>query len=407
MQCASCGAEVGPRASFCTTCGQAVNRVSGGTDDQPADVIPPPPPPPPPAATPAVAQRPADVVLPSPEATIDKPAPAPRFSSGRPLAWLGARQFRILSIAFLALALVGTGFLLGWGVGSDRSLIETKPDERIAEEPAGDQDATEISMPDVRGLATADARQVLADAGVSARTIHLQEQPAAGEPGIVIAQDPVYGEVVADEVVLTGSTIARVPSINGREATEVLDELEEFGAEVETVSEFVPGAVVGSVVEIEPAPGEVLDGSVRLVIAAEPGEVKLATVDSQDGYCYTDEDSMNGRDFAELLVCEAYDDAESDAWVIDRAATSLTAIIGVPDSGEPSESIHLDVVGDGTVLASYDVSYGATRRIEVDLTGVLRLTFRYRSNTRDYGYLGIGAATLLGDQRGLDDLAVD
>ena len=324
--------------------------------------------------------------------------------------WIRDRRLRIASIVCLLAGLLGAGFLIGWAAGSDQDLVETAPGQQVDESAVPDRSG-EIEMPDVRGLAMADARQVITDAGVPASSITTEDAPAAGEPGIVIAQDPVYGEAVGGQVVLTGSTVARVPKIDGREATDVLDDLEELGAQVQTVSRYEPDAVVGSVVSIEPAPGQPLtDAStvVKVVIAAAPGEVSLADLAIQDGYCGVDEDSMNGHHYAELVTCEADRSyPETAVWIIDRAATLLTGTIGVPDSAEPRTSMHVEILGDRTVLATYDVDYGSTQKISVDLTGVLRLSVRVRSNTNDYGTAGLGAAKLLGDQDGLDGIEVD
>ena len=66
----------------------------------------------------------------------------------------------------LVLSLLGAGFLGGWLIASDRSLVEVDPSpagptDRASVAPAGEQ-----VMPDLRGLGADDGRQILADLGV-------------------------------------------------------------------------------------------------------------------------------------------------------------------------------------------------------------------------------------------------
>jgi hypothetical protein len=261
-----------------------------------------------------------------------------------------------------------------------------------------------LVMPDLRGLSEADSRQILADVGVSASAINIVDQPAAGEAGIVLGQDPVYSYPVDGTVSLSVSVEATVPEFEGRAATEVLDELDQLGAEVKTVSRYVPGVEVGEVASVTPAPGTLLPVAVTVVIAAEPDEVALIDVAATEDTCYTDTDSLNGRTYDRLLLCSADAGPVSQTWVVKRAGSRLTGVVGIPDSGDPSQSMQIEIVADGLVVSTLVATYGKTTPFEVDMSGVLRLSLRYRSSTRDYATLGVAQLRLLGDPELLDEL---
>lgn len=259
-------------------------------------------------------------------------------------------------------------------------------------------------MPDLRGLAANDARQILADVGVSAKDVLVTDQPAAGEAGLVLGQQPVYGYPVEGTVTLSVSTPAEVPEFAGRAATDVLSDLDELGAEVEIISRYVPGVEVGQVATITPRPGTLLPVAVTVVVAAEPEEVDLAALSAVDDNCYTQSDSLNGTQFANLLTCSSDRTAYEQSWIIKRAASRVSGVLGIPDSSEPRETMQLEILVDDVVVASYTAEYGATSRFDVDVTGALRLTLRFRSLTNDYATLGIGHLRLLGDAQLLKKL---
>jgi len=359
--CRDCGAEVAEHMAFCKNCGSEVRR---------------------PAAEP----------------------PPPRVSGGP--SWWRDRRLLWASRAFLVLALLGTGVLVGWAFGSDESLVEAEPaPASVSSGAEPSEGAVEgPTMPDVRGLAAADARQVLADVGVAASSVSLTDQPAAGESGIVLSQDPVYGYPVGDAVTLAISSTAKVPEFQGRAAEEVLADLDALGAEVETRSVLVPGVPVGQVASITPPPGTVLPVAVTVVISAEPDELNLTDVVPVDDTCYSDEDSIAGSTFNNLLACSAYEEPEKQSWVVKRAGTRLSGVVGILDSGDPAEQAVVEVIGDGAVLKTVTARYGESTRLDVDVTGVLRLTIRYRSLSEDGATVGLGRLVLLGDAAALATL---
>ncbi|HRK46784.1 MAG TPA: PASTA domain-containing protein, partial [Nocardioides sp.] len=318
--------------------------------------------------------------------------------------WLAGNRLLVASRALLILALVGAGILVGWALGSDEDLVEAEPAPPKVSSTTSAAPTGPV-MPDVRGLATDDARQVIADVGVDAADVTVTNAAAAGESGLVIAQTPVYGYPIDGPITIAVSSPAEVPKFAGRAAEEVLDELDELGARVETTTVYLPDVPVGQIAAIEPAPGNPLPETVSVTISAEPDELPMTEVSAVESSCFTDDDSLNGTTFADLLVCETDRDVAEQTWLIRRAGSRLTAVVGIPDSQDPdSPAMTVEVVGDGRVLTSLTAAYGTTQPLDVDVSGVLRLTIRYRSTTQDYGYVGLGQLTLLGDADALAGL---
>ena len=149
--------------------------------------------------------------------------------------------------------------------------------------------------------------------------------------------------------------------------------------------------------------------AVTVVIAAEPEQINLADVEAVEDSCYTDTDSMNGKQFAELLTCETDRFRVNQTWIVKRAADTLTGRLGIPDTlgSGSNQSVQVEIIADGTVLETLTASYGLpTVPIDVDITGALRLTFRVRSLTRDYSTAGLAKLRVSGDAKKLSTLEV-
>lgn len=370
--CHECGHRMSQGAAFCDECG---TRVEGPVEaEQP---------------TPFWAD-----VTPEPMAYAEHRPPR--------TSWWRRRRVTLLGRGFLLLGLVGSGLVGGWFLGSDRSLVEVEAPARAATPVDVEKRASEPVMPDVRGLDTADARQILADAGVEATEVVVTDQPAAGESGIVLGQDPVFGYPADSTVELSVAAPAKVPGFAGRTAQSVLDELDSLGAEVTTTSQYVPGVAAGQVARISPAPGTLLPVAVTVLIGAPPEEIALADLDTLDYSCSTDRESMGGTVYPHLLLCDFSPRQGSETWIVGRAANRVAGVLGLPDSyAEPGDSVTLEVVGDGVVRQSVVATYGTPTRFDVDVQGVLRLQLRYRTEGTKYSSIGLGRLRLLGDPEAL------
>jgi hypothetical protein len=399
-QCAECGADQDGGSAFCRNCGAPSLDARA---EVPAAVEPTPRSPEEPPVLEDLTHvdaEPAETLAVEGTDVEAHPAEAP------------SRRRRYLAAGgvALALALLCVGLLIGWYVASDRNFATDgklpSTEAGPTAEPAGPV------MPDLRGLGVDNARQVLADVGVGAVTVRTTSQPAAGETGIVLAQQPVFGSAAEGTVQLTISAPATVPQIAGRDATAVLSELEQLGAQVRTTSQYVPGAPVGQIAAIEPKPGSRLTDEVQVVIATAPAEVKLKDIDSVDDGCGTGSGSLNGTAYDEFLTCEAdRADPVEQVYVVNRGAEVVHGVLGIPDdadtSSDTSTDMHLDVLADGRVVGSWDVRYGATTSFRANVHAALRITFRVRSNNAKYGTAALADAIIEGDPAHLDPLTQD
>ncbi len=396
--CPTCGSEVRPDAPFCRHCGAALTGLSTPAPDAEQTAVQP-------AVEPG-ALEPSEPDQPDESESAAGPAErAPRRTS-----WLGARRTLAIAGCLLLLAVAGGGILLGWWLASDRNLAEKS--SLPSTKPGPTAGAAALTMPDLRGIDLGSSRQILADIGVPPSSVKVTQQPAAGETGVVLTQDPVYGYDATGAINLVVSAKAEVPTIKGKQATAVLSELEQLGAQVQTISRYVPGAATGEISSIQPAPGSPLPEKVRVVIATLPGEVDLTQVEAVDGGgCYTTTEgelALNTRTFATGLTCEPYPgEATDQTYVINRGGDTVQGVLGIPNDQEPSQLVRLQVLADGKVVDTFDGKYGALTPFSVKVTGALRITLRVTSRTDDYSVAGIGGLKVIGDPTTLQALVAD
>jgi hypothetical protein len=292
----------------------------------------------------------------------------------------------------LAVALIGGGTFLGWYL-NDRNLANhpALPGPSVVTVQALDYEpGVEAMMPDVRGLAEDSARQVLIDSGVPADLVTTAPIPWAGEPGTVVEQTPAFGTVNPESVELSVSVEATVPEWQGKTASQFVKELQALGAEVELTSRYDAAATVGNVLEVAPEAGQHLPDLVT-VVAAEPGvSVYLANLRSVDNSCSSGSLNLNGTAYDNSLSCSARaNEARDHTWIASRAADRLTGVLGVPDESNPADSAVVDVIADGTVVATYTAQYGATVEIDAKVTGALRVTIRLRDPVAESSYSNV------------------
>lgn len=295
------------------------------------------------------------------------------------------RTLGVASVLVLALGIFGGGFYLGWTAQGEISGRQDSATPYEAPAPTGGSDpsaaptaAAGYPMPDVRGLTTETATTVLADLAVAPGAVRLVEQAAAGPAGVVIEQSPVHGAEPIADVTLTVTIPTTVPDVAGRTRDEVIDELAKLGAEVVEEFSYVPGQSAGTVLSSEPAAGQPLPASVKIVVAESPAVVHLAELSTVDGSCSTDETSIDGGQFDRSVVCRASGDESSVSWVVARAAERLRGVVGVPDTGLPSTKVRVKIFGDGKELKAVTAKYGDAVDLDVPIDGVLRLTVSVR-----------------------------
>lgn len=337
-----------------------------------------------------------------PEPAAAEPDPAERARRSR----RRRRAALVVAVLVALVAAVGGGVVLGWTALSE---LEVRKDSVVPEvvHVAVPEYSTQdgVPMPDVRGLDEAAAREVLADAGLRLEIVETTTREAAGAPGTVISQTPVFGTIDPESVQLVLSTQTVVPDAVGSAADGVIAELGILGAEVEVQRSYAPDASPGNVLAIEPAAGEPLPAKVTLTVAEAPASVFLATLDSVDGRCYSSELTLNGRQFDNALECSGDVEGSETSWLINRVVDRFQATVAIPDTSDPADRARVEVFADGERVAAVDATYGQTADLSADVSDALRLTVRVTLTTPgvdedswDSVDVGLGDALLLGSQ---------
>ncbi|HHV22982.1 MAG TPA: PASTA domain-containing protein [Propionibacterium sp.] len=234
--------------------------------------------------------------------------------------------------------------------------------------------AADRVMPDVRGLAEADARQALADYGVAADDITIDRVPHLSPEGFVVAQDPIGGTKNPGAVTLSLPETAQVPDLSGHDEESARTALLDRGASAVVVRRYAPGHQPGQVVESTPKAGEPLTATVEIVVAATPQTAYLSRI-RNSGHCSRSSVSVNGTKFENSTTCSAgRGNPRETYWLLNRRTATLTGTVGLDDRSNPDARVRLVIAGDGRELFSGELTYGQSWPFEVSTADVLRLT---------------------------------
>lgn len=292
------------------------------------------------------------------------------------------------SVLALMLASGAGGVFAGWAVANHLVVAEvsrTSPEVITVALPEYQPGDVAI-MPDVRGLDTERAMQAIVDAGVPAELIEVATRPAAGVVGVIVQQTPVFGAENPTSVTILESTPAIVPDFAGRPAAEIIDELQGMGARVEQTRQYVPGAVIGTVTSIVPAPGSGLPESVAIVIADSASRVSLDDIDpAQGSTSFSSTQSVGGQDYDDAVTVSAGPDTETVTWTLGGHVAEVTGSLGLEDDQYSDESITVVVLADGTEIARYALAEGPPVAFSWLVSGVTTLSLQVTSTESDYG----------------------
>lgn len=291
--------------------------------------------------------------------------------------WFRRYRVRALLVGALILGVFVGGAGTGWWA-ADRFSPRTSPDVTITAAPAADGPAESATMPDVRGLTTSDARQVLADVGFAQVTVAVRERPWVGTPGNVVAQEPPGGQPVPAEITLFVAAPAVVPEVVGGDVTEATRALQSLGADVVVNRVYRAGKPSDEVIQVSPAAGSPVPAKVVLTATTPPAELALTELRPVQSRCRTDSDvPVNGTVVTAAVTCRPRGgDFVGASYLLGRRTAQLTAVLGQADTAEPGSTVLLEIVGDGKVLASVKVPYANSQQVTVATAGVVRLELR-------------------------------
>ncbi|PIF04442.1 MAG: hypothetical protein CSA63_00775 [Propionibacterium sp.] len=319
-------------------------------------------------------QTPANNIPPNATIPIPQAPPKKRIRS-----W----PWTILAFIFWTLAVGLIGLIGGWFLASASAPAAEAPQVEIVEVPKVDTQENAV-MPDLRGLKLVDAKQLLADAGFDPNVVSTTDVQWAGEPGTVIAQDPVGGETVGDSVSLQVSVKTVMPDVVGKSEFEATSKLAELGVTPEINEIFNLEKRTGTVLESTPKSGEPLSEQVTLTVAKPGGSLYLSQLEQVDRNCSSSDARLNGKVYQNSLECQGQkEEPATGFWLLDRHAMVLTGTVGVDDRGDATATGKITFIGDGKPLGSYDVSYAKPKEVSLNVENVLRLEIHVTTPNRE------------------------
>jgi hypothetical protein len=392
IYCTNCGHAEPEDARFCAACGTSLAEPA----EEPASVAPPAPPRP--LSTPPSSPR----TEPRKRSRPALPSPRQRLRSTR--ASLAHRLRRLLTaaIALTALAaLLGAAFL-GWKIhdwlgskGPTRVSVTVNRPIRVVSElttRAG-------TMPDILGLDSATARQVLVDAGIDPATVSTTTKPYAGDTGTVIDQQPAPGTGAAGQkIVLTLSAPALMPPLTGTPLTDARTAVSDLGASVLVKTLFRPGTTENTVLQTDPAAGKPIVDRVTLVVAEAPSAVFLTKLRSISSDCNTETLNAGGVSYQDALVCEPGDSSSAAMeFLLNRHVSAFAAILGLGDRGGTDTPVTFSVFVDGKLARRLTLRFGAKQSVNVPVVDALRI--RIETSAGKYGPSGTSPQAVLANAR--------
>lgn len=241
-------------------------------------------------------------------------------------------------------------------------------------------------MPSLVGLAVSDADQQLF--GLEPSEIRIEEEPSLELAGTVLDQLPAAGiEIRGLPVTLTvAAPLPPMPDLAGTRVGEARTLLSGWGVEVREVEELSTDRPNGEVLRSLPTPGEVIGAEVELVVAAAPVIANLVD------FSYIERSRTDrGTTWGDGAIEANGELHDSSIWASSRSGNAaagdivnwdynlgrdwevLTATLGVGDSSDIETRARFRVILDGNVVDEFDVQFGETVPIEVNVSGALRL----------------------------------
>ncbi|MFD9733429.1 protein kinase [Umezawaea sp. NPDC059074] len=202
--------------------------------------------------------------------------------------------------------------------------------------------------------------------------------------------------------------LTSMPDLVGKKLGEARDKLPK-DMKVEIVDQVDESKPDGTVVGQEPAAGEAVDGSAKLVVARPAITVFLDQVKPSAGRWGTSDNAftigMAGKQYLHALgsTTDSYctTEPESAEYNLSKGYRRFVAVAGIGDNAQyDSVKVQLEVFGDGRLLTSSAIEFGKVVDLDLDLTNVLRLKFQWvvTSGPRTCGsnVFALGEAKLLG-----------
>lgn len=189
-----------------------------------------------------------------------------------------------------------------------------------------------VIVPDVVGMAQADAIAALEDAGFDAK-VQEAEEPGDAKEGQVAAQDPEAGSEAAKGSTVTISVVGapepvEVPDVIGLTEKAATTALEQAGLRANPRTKEDASAKAGTVIEQSPAAGATVDPGSRvdITVAIAPAPTQ-STVPNVIGMTRADAEAALQAASLEVLIVENASDSVAEGLVIVQMPAPGTVVV--------------------------------------------------------------------------------
>ncbi|WP_460365998.1 NPCBM/NEW2 domain-containing protein, partial [Actinocorallia lasiicapitis] len=176
----------------------------------------------------------------------------------------------------------------------------------------------------------------------------------------------------------------RLPDLRGKSLTEVRAALP---VSVNVQTELTPapaGTPDGVVLGQDPEPGGAMPASVKVTVSSSKPITYLADLSPTSGELYDTNDGekylLSGSVQPHALGAggSCYNTERLVEYDLGSHYERLIGVVGIDDTSPNSKGkVNLEVYGDGTKLATLSATLGKPADLNVSMTGVLRLRFRW------------------------------
>ena len=221
------------------------------------------------------------------------------------------------------------------------------------------------------------------------------------DPTVTTTKAPQAAAVVTT----TDFKISTMPDLVGKKLGEARDKLPK-SMNVEIVDQVDEKSADGTVLSQEPAAGQPVDGSAKLVVARPAVMVYLEDLKATGGQWNLDGTAigMGGKQYLHSVGSRMYycrEDQYAVEYNLSKGYRRLVTAAGISDNTPNSQmKVQLEVFADGRQISSTSLEFGAVVPLDLDLTGVLRLRFQWQGtgapDSCRNGSFALGEAKVLG-----------
>jgi hypothetical protein len=132
--------------------------------------------------------------------------------------------------------------------------------------------------------------------------------------------------------------------------------------------------------------------------------VNLATLSISGDCDETGSATMGGKTWTKAVSCDSSSSGDSATWSVNNAAGEVTGTVGISDSESSGSSATMQILGDGRVLGSYNLTSGTPVEFTLKTPGVTTLTIVCSSPSGTSPAIIVGDFSALGSSASIKTL---